>query len=100
MSESAESLDEVVIVGYGTTKKANLTGAVGVASGEVLENRAIATVGQGLQGVLPGLNVTVQNGDPSQGVDFNIRGFESINGGSPLVLVDNVPIDLKSNQPE
>tara|TARA_R110002049_G_scaffold308875_2_gene514626 strand:+ start:3853 stop:7104 length:3252 start_codon:yes stop_codon:yes gene_type:complete len=99
LEESAEGLDEVVIVGYGTTKKVNLTGAVGVASGEVLENRPIATVGQGLQGVLPGLNVTIQNGDPAQNVDFNIRGFESINGGSPLILVDNVPMDLNQINP-
>jgi TonB-linked SusC/RagA family outer membrane protein len=99
LQESAEGLDEVVIVGYGTTKKVNLTGAVGVASGEVLDKRPIATVGQGLQGVLPGLNVTVQNGDPAQNVDFNIRGFESINGGSPLILVDNVPMDLNQINP-
>ncbi len=99
LKEDASELDEVVIVGYGTTKKVNLTGAVGVAGGEVLENRAIATVGQGLQGVLPGLNITVQNGDPAQSVDFNIRGFESINGGSPLILVDNVPMDLNQINP-
>lgn len=99
LQDGAEKLDEVVVVGYGTTKKVNLTGAVGVAKGEVLENRAISTVGQGLQGVLPGLNITVKNGDPSQSVDFNIRGYESINGGSPLILVDNVPMDLNQINP-
>ncbi len=99
LAESNEALDEVVVVGYGTTKKVNLTGAVGTVSGEVLENRAIATVGQGLQGVLPGLNVTLTSGDPSQSVDFNIRGYESINGGSPLILVDNVPMDINQINP-
>ncbi|WP_445736963.1 SusC/RagA family TonB-linked outer membrane protein [Mariniflexile sp.] len=99
LQEDSAKLDEVVIVGYGTTKKVNLTGAVGIAKGEVLENRAIATVGQGLQGVLPGLNITVNNGDPANNVDFNIRGFESINGGSPLILVDNVPMDLNQINP-
>lgn len=99
LSPEASALDEVVVVGYGTTKKVNLTGAVGVAKGEVLENRAISTVGQGLQGVVPGLNITVPNGDPSANVDFNIRGFESINGGSPLILVDNVPMDLNQLNP-
>lgn len=99
LEESAQGLDEVVVVGYGTTKKVNLTGAVGVADGEVLENRAITNVGRGLQGVLPGLNITVNNGDPASNVDFNIRGFESINGGSPLILVDNVPMDLNQINP-
>ena len=99
LDEDSQSLDEVVIVGYGTQSKANLTGAVGIAKGEVLEDRPIATVGQGLQGVVPGLNVTVQNGDPSQSTDFNIRGFESINGGSPLILVDGIPMDINSLNP-
>lgn len=97
--DDTQTLNEVVVVGYGTQKKANLTGAVGVAKGEVLENRAISTVGQGLQGVLPGLNVTLTNGDPASNVDFNIRGYESINGGSPLILVDNVPMDLNQINP-
>ncbi|WP_282055833.1 SusC/RagA family TonB-linked outer membrane protein [Maribacter luteus] len=92
-------LEEVVVVGYGTQKKVNLTGSVGLAKGEVLENRPISSVGQGLQGVIPGLNITAQNGDPTGGVDFNIRGFESINGGSPLILVDNVPMDLNQINP-
>lgn len=97
--ENNQALNEVVVVGYGTQKKVNLTGAVGTVSGEVLENRAISTVGQGLQGVLPGLNITLKNGDPSQKVDFNIRGYESINGGSPLILVDNVPMDINQVNP-
>lgn len=99
LMQDIQSLNEVVVVGYGTQKKVNLTGAVGIAGGEVLENRAIANVGQGLQGVLPGLNVTIQNGDPTSSADFNIRGFESINGGSPLILVDNVPMDLNQINP-
>jgi len=99
LEESYEALDEVVIVGYGTQKKVNLTGAVGVAKGEVLENRSIANVGEGLQGIIPNLNVTVRNGDPAQAVDFNIRGYESINGGYPLVLVDGVPMDMNKLNP-
>ncbi|MDW5288131.1 TonB-dependent receptor [Formosa sp. PL04] len=98
--ENSENLDEVVIVGYGTQKKVNITGAVGMVNGDVLEDRPIATVGQGLQGVVAGLNITVQNGDPSQSVAFNIRGLESINGGSPLILVDNIPMDINSLNPE
>lgn len=78
-------LEEVVAVGYGTQKKANLTGSVGVATSERLENRPIVSTGQGMQGVIPNLNITFQNGDPTTSANFNIRGFESINGGSPLI---------------
>ncbi|MGK0138282.1 MAG: TonB-linked SusC/RagA family outer membrane protein [Algoriphagus sp.] len=95
----SKTFDEVVVVGYGTQKKVNLTGAVGIAGAERLENRPIASVGEGLQGVIPNLNVNVRNGDPSAPITFNIRGYESINGGSPLILVDNVPMDLNRINP-
>lgn len=100
MQEDTESLDEVVVVGYGTQKRVNLTGAVDVATSERIENRPIANAGEGLQGVVAGLNVTVPNGDPSQSPSFNIRGFTSINGGSPLILVDGAPVDINSINPE
>lgn len=93
------ALEEIVVVGYGTQQKVNLTGAVGVADGEVLENRPIANVGEGLQGVIPNLNVNIRNGDPAEPIDFNIRGYNSINGGSPLILVDGVPMDLNKLNP-
>lgn len=97
--EDVQALQEVVVVGYGTQEKVNLTGAVGVTSGEALKNRPIANVGEGLQGVVPNLNVNIRNGDPAQPIDFNVRGFESINGGQPLVLVDGVPMDLNRVNP-
>ncbi|WP_445737136.1 SusC/RagA family TonB-linked outer membrane protein [Mariniflexile sp.] len=100
LQEDAESLNEVVVVGYGTQKKVNLTGAIDVATAEDLQNRPIANVGEGLQGVIPNLNVTVNSGDPTDAPTFNIRGFESINGGSPLILVDGVPMDLNRINPE
>ena len=92
-------LSEVVVVGYGTQQKVNLTGAVGVATSERIQSRPIANTGEGLQGVIPNLNVNVRNGDPSQSPTFNIRGFQSINGGSPLILVDNVPMDINRINP-
>ncbi|MEO0333406.1 MAG: carboxypeptidase-like regulatory domain-containing protein, partial [Bacteroidota bacterium] len=95
-----QSLSEVVVVGFGTQKKVNLTGAVDVVDSERLTNRPIVSTGEGLQGLVPNLNVTVPNGDPSEGAQFNIRGFESINGGAPLVLVDNVPMDINRINPE
>jgi hypothetical protein len=83
MEMESIGLEEVVAIGYGTQKKANLTGAVGVATSERLENRPITSVGHGLQGVIPNLNIEIRNGDPTTSSSFNIRGFESITGGSP-----------------
>ena len=93
------SLNEVVVVGYGTQKKANLTGAVGMVTAERLTNRPIVDVGQGLQGLIPNLNISIRNGDPTSAADFNIRGYESINGGNPLILVDGVPMALELINP-
>ncbi len=92
METEAVGLDEVVVVGYGTQIRANLTGAVSSATAEKIENRPIASLGQGLQGVIPNLNVSMSDGDPMTRANFNIRGFESITGGSPLILVDGVPM--------
>ncbi|MEZ5038481.1 MAG: TonB-dependent receptor [Saprospiraceae bacterium] len=94
-----QALDEVVVVGYGSQKKVNLTGAVSSITSEALENRPIASVGQGLQGLIPNLNISIRNGDPTTAADFNIRGYESINGGSPLILVDGVPMALERINP-
>jgi len=99
MMAEAIGLDEVVAIGYGTQKKANLTGSVAMATSERLENRPIVSTGQGMQGVIPNLNITFQNGDPAASANFNVRGFESINGGSPLILVDGVPMDLERLNP-
>ncbi len=99
MKEDSQALEQVVVVGYGTQQKVNLTGSVGVATAERIESRPIANVGEGLQGVIPNLNVSVRNGDPSQSPEFNIRGYNSINGGSPLILVDNVPMDINRINP-
>ena len=96
---SDTELEEIVVTGYGTQKKINLTGAVAAVTGEVLQDRPIVNVGEGLQGVIPNLNIDIRNGDPTTAPEFNIRGFESINGGSPLILVDNVPMDIGSLNP-
>lgn len=93
------ALDEVVVVGYGTQRKVNLTGAVSVVTSEALDKRPIASVGHGLQGLVPNLNITIRNGDPTEPARFNIRGYESINGGDPLILVDGVPMALERINP-
>jgi TonB-linked SusC/RagA family outer membrane protein len=99
LTEAVTGLEEVVVIGYGTQKKANLTGAVSLATAERLENRPIVSAGQGLQGIIPNLNISIRNGDPTTAADFNIRGYQSINGGSPLILVDGVPMALEEINP-
>jgi len=93
LRSSSTALDEVIVVGYGTTKKENLTGAVDQAPAEVLESRPLSNLSRGLQGVIPNLNVTFTDGTPGSAPDFNIRGVTSINGGSPLILIDGIPSD-------
>lgn len=101
LDEDTQGLDEVVVVGYGTQKKVNLSGAVTNVSGKVLENRPITNIGQGLQGVVPNLNVTMSSGGaPGASSSFNVRGTTSLNGGSPLVLVDNVQMDANLVNPD
>lgn len=87
------SLEEVVVVGFGEQRKANLSGAVDVIDNKLLEARPIQNIGQGLQGAVAGLNIDFNSGEPGQAPNINIRGMTSINGGSPLILVDNVPMD-------
>jgi len=88
------SLDEVIVVGYGTQKKVNLTGAVSQVGSEVFEDRPMPNITRGLQGVLPNLNISMQDGKPTRGADYNVRGTTSIGaGGSALILIDGVPGD-------
>lgn len=99
LKEDLAQLNEVVVVGYGTQKKINLTGAVGQINAEDIALRPSANVTSSLQGLLPGLNIQVNNGDPKANPDVNIRGFNSINGGSPLVLVDGIEGSLSRVNP-
>jgi len=92
MQEDALDIEEVVAVGYGTQKKTNLSGAVSQVSSKTLENRSVTSIGQGLQGLIPNLNISVASGQSNVAPTFNVRGFTSINGGEPLILVDNVPV--------
>ena len=90
----SKALGEVVIVGYGAQKKANLTGAVDQVSAKALENRAMPNLTQGLQGVMPNLNIRLLDGKPTQAPSYNIRGTTSIGqGGSALILIDGVEGD-------
>ncbi|QEC51636.1 TonB-linked SusC/RagA family outer membrane protein [Anseongella ginsenosidimutans] len=90
LQQDMQALEEVVVVGYGTQKKINVTGAVDQISGEELVKRPLANVFQGLQGVSPGLNITYSGGQPGTTPNINVRGFTSINGGSPLIVIDGI----------
>lgn len=91
LQDDNELLDEVVIVGYGTQKKVNISGAVSQVTSKVLENRPVSNIGMGLQGAIPNLNITPGSGRSTDAPSFNVRGMTSLNGGSPLILVDNIP---------
>ena len=97
LREDSKQLDEVVVVGFGTQKKVNLTGSVASVSSEKFENRPVANIGQALQGVIPNLNITISNGQPNTVPSFNIRGGTTISdgavsNGAPLILVDGVDV--------
>lgn len=94
LTEDNKTLEEVVVVGYGTQKRGNLTGAISTVSSKDLIDRPASTATHMLQGKVPGLNITTSAGNPGNGASINIRGTNSINGGSPLVLIDGVEGDL------
>lgn len=94
LREDIQGLEEVVVVGYGTQKKANLTGAVDQVTSSSLENRTMSNLTQGLKGVVPNLNISLLDGKPNQSPSYNIRGLTSIGqGGSALILIDGVEGD-------
>src|SRR3546814_41451 len=97
---SENMLDELVVVGYGTQKKENLTGAVSQIGSEVLENRSVTSVSQALQGVMAGVSVQQTEGRPGANANIRIRGFTSLNSGGALVIIDGTPGDLNSLNPE
>ena len=100
MREEAMGIDEVVVVGYGTQKKSHLTAAVDQIGGDVLENRPLSSVSEGLQGMIAGLNVRAPSGAPEASLNLNIRGFTGFGTSeSPLVLVDGIERNINDVNP-
>lgn len=99
MQEDAIMLDEAVVVGYGTQKKVNLTGAVATVDSKSLEDRAAHSLTSMLQGSVPGLNVTTSSGVPGSSPAINVRGVTSINSAGPLVLIDGAVGELDRVNP-
>ena len=101
LKEDTEMLDEVVVVGYGVQKKANLTGSVASINAEALESRAVASVSAALAGTMPGVTSIQTSGAPgAQTGSITIRGKNSINAASPLVIVDGVPGSMNNIDPQ
>ena len=94
LKNTTASLNELVVVGYGSQKKVNLTGAVSVIEAKDLNGRPTGNAATALQGADPSLNLSMSSGGPNSGASINIRGVASINGGKPLILVDGVEMDL------
>ena len=105
LHSDSEELNEVVIVGFGTQKKVNVTGAVGQIDAEQMESRPVQNVSQALQGAVPGLNISTSGvgGTLNGGKSINIRGAGSISNfssGSPLILIDGMEGDLDAINPQ
>ena len=101
--EDTETLDEVVVVGFGTQKKVNLTGAVGTVDSKALESRPVTNAAQALQGLVPGLQISQNSGSLESTPSINIRGVGTIgegSSGSPLVLIDGMEGDLNTVNPQ
>lgn len=97
LQEDTETLEEIVVVGYGTVKKSNVVGSIAKVGAESIEDRPVSRVEQALQGQMAGVSVRITSGAPGSDITINVRGAASINGEStPLYVVDGVPIESLS----
>lgn len=91
MAENQQQLDEVIVIGYGTTTRRSITGAVDQVKSDILENKPVANVTQALQGAAPNLIIQRKNFNPnSESNNMNIRGISTTNSNSPLVVIDGL----------
>lgn len=95
LQQDVSMLEEAVVVGFGTQRRVNLSGSVDQINMRQLEARSISNVTQGLQGLVPNLNVDYTEGAPGSEPRINIRGFTSINGGEPLIIIDGIPAEKR-----
>lgn len=103
MEESSKTLDEVVVVGFGTQRKVNLTGSVSVIDNKTLAERPARDAIDMLQGTTPGLNISRSSGNLDKTADINIRGVATLgegSNGSPLILIDGVEGSLSGLNPQ
>ncbi|RZK65008.1 MAG: TonB-dependent receptor, partial [Pedobacter sp.] len=101
LADDAQGLNDVVVIGYGTQKKVNLTGAVAQVDGKQLQDRPVPNAIAALQGISPGVTITRGSGKPgAEGLGIRIRGFSSANTTAALTLVDGVEMDLALINPD
>src|SRR5690606_9070252 len=101
LDASSESIEQVVVVGYGTQKKGEVTSSIASVRAEDFTKGAIKDAGQLIQGKVAGLRVTTPNGDPNGITQINLRGLNSINGSqNPLVIIDGIPGNINTVAPE
>ena len=101
LREDTQFLEEVVVVGYGTQKKVNLTGSVSMVSSDEISARPISSMTSGLQGLLPGVTVVNPNGQPGESnTTIRVRGIGTIGNANPLILIDGVEGDISAVNPE
>ncbi|HEX7367242.1 MAG TPA: TonB-dependent receptor [Pelobium sp.] len=94
-----KGLDEIVVVGYGTQKRVNVTGSISTVSEDEIKNNLGTSTSQVLQGIVPNMNINLSSGDINDDPTILIRGIGSINGGSPLIVIDGVPGDINKINP-
>ena len=94
---SDNSLNEVVVIGYGTTKRANVTSSIASIGEKDIKNLPVSGADQALQGKLAGVTVSSNGGQPGGGVSVRVRGITSVNSNEPLYVVDGVPILSSTN---
>lgn len=100
LNEESNQLDEIVVIGYGTSKRKDLTGSVASVSSEEITRAPVANVAQALQGKLAGVNVVAQDGRPGASISIRVRGGGSISqSNEPLYIVDGFPVSTISNIP-
>ena len=96
LKDDTELLDEVLVIGYGTIRKSDLTGAVSAVTNEKFKDSPVPNVGQALQGKVAGVQI-IDSGTPGSNVNIKVRGLGSINNCDPLIVIDGVPTDLGIN---
>jgi TonB-dependent SusC/RagA subfamily outer membrane receptor len=100
LERNGGKLDEVVVVGYGTTAKKDLTGSVSTLSGTLIDERKTTQLSQALQGAIPGVAVTRNSGAPGSSATILIRGVTTLGVNDPLVIIDGVPGSLDAVNPD
>ncbi len=99
MTEDAVELEETVVIGYGSVKKKDLTGAVGIVNDKVIAQQSTSQLSQSLQGVVPGLSVTRSSSMPGASATVKVRGITTMSDSSPLILVDGMAVSSLDNVP-